>query len=418
MMRHLSLALLLALSLLFAGCNSNSSSADRTDESSDSTATAEPEKPKGPQIESNRYWNDLARYFGGLTPKDGSLLKGIDDVTVRAELKQFRALFDDRWENRNEKLVSKLHGFSEREMPEAHKSDRTVFYPFAGADIHTAHALFPNANKYIMFGLEPEGLVPDPNWLDDLDRNRLGRDIQGISVMVDDILGLSFFKTRDMEKDMVNYQFNGTTPILLAFLARRGQEVGLVQPVRLTEDAKVDVIPESERYTSVREMQARDKKVTGMQIFFRADENSPWQIVEYWSTNVRDNGLAATPHFEEYLRAQKPANGYAKAASYLMHKPYFSKIRDIMLDICEVFMQDDSGMPYRAIPKDVFNVHLYGKYDRPIPLFSNLYQGDLKQLYQTDSTCKELDFGMGYSNRPHNCNIIIAKRKDAHSLVK
>ena len=213
-------------------------------------------------------------------------------------------------------------------------------------------------------------------------------------------------------------QFTGTTPILLAFLARRGQEVGKVEPVYLTTDAKVIPLPDSMQHTNVYQMKSRDAKVTGMRIYFRADDQSPWQIVEYWNTNVDNQGFQKTPHFKAYLLAQKPCTGYVKSASYLMHYASFDTMREIYFDICEVFLQDDTGTPYQYIPKDKFDIHLYGKYAQPIPLFSRRYQADLKKSYQRDSNRKDIDFGMGYTSRPHNSNLLIARRKAKHSLVE
>ena len=37
----------------------------------------------------------------------------------------------------------------------------TVLYPFSGPDIANALAFFPDADTYLMFGLEPPGAIPD-----------------------------------------------------------------------------------------------------------------------------------------------------------------------------------------------------------------------------------------------------------------
>src|SRR5687768_5034561 len=37
----------------------------------------------------------------------------------------------------------------------------TVFYPFSGPDIANALVLFPDADSYLMFGLEPPGAIPN-----------------------------------------------------------------------------------------------------------------------------------------------------------------------------------------------------------------------------------------------------------------
>jgi hypothetical protein len=67
-------------------------------------------------------------------------------------------------------------------------------------------------------------------------------------------------------------------------------------------------------------------------------------------------------------------------------------------------------MPYRYIATNDWNLELYGKYTRPIGLFSERVQSDLREAFQQRGG-KELPFRIGYNishNEPH---LILAQRK-------
>ena len=46
-------------------------------------------------------------------------------------------------------------------VAKTNQNAKVIFYPFSGPDYLTAHAFFPNADKYVMLGLEPVGKLPE-----------------------------------------------------------------------------------------------------------------------------------------------------------------------------------------------------------------------------------------------------------------
>ena len=102
---------------------------------------------------------------------------------------------------------------------------------------------------------------------------------------------------------------------------------------------------------------------------------------------------AGTP-FTRFLEKRADGVGYAKAASFLMHTPDFSNIRNFLVGNCQYFLQDASGIRADFLAQ-YFNVSYYGNYAGPIDMFSEYDQPDLRAIYQT-GVAKPLPFGTGY----------------------
>ena len=94
----------------------------------------------------------------------------------------------------------------------------------------------------------------------------------------------------------------------------------------------------------------------------------------------------------------------------LMHKDYFSIIRNICLNNCQTILQDDSGIPLSNLEENGFNVSFLGEYKRTIPLFSNMFQPNLKAKYDEVKPAK-LPFNIGYNAQYKECNLQLAQKK-------
>src|SRR5262249_20310158 len=98
----------------------------------------------------------------------------------------------------------------------------TVFYPFSGPDIGNALALFPDADTYLMFGLEAPGTIPDLQAMDD---DAIGTGLKELEASLSTILQVNYFFTKAMEKKLGNGSFNSVTGLLFFFLAMNDCDV-------------------------------------------------------------------------------------------------------------------------------------------------------------------------------------------------
>lgn len=351
-------------------------------------------------IRYDRYWNDAARLLAGLPVDSASTLTALATHPAAAGHRQF---FDRAWKNKQLSLIQPLTVWADQELGAERLTREPAFYPFSGPDFLTIHTLFPAAGRYVFFGLEPEGSLPD---LRSFAAAGLNQNLQNLQVALNDILQLTFFKTKDMKWELTRYRFRGTLPILMAFVARTGNEVLNVRHVQLQANGAVVPSPADRR------QEAGDSLVTGVEILFRSEAEAPVQRLQYFSVNVRNDYIGRLKGFASMVRGLSPAHTYLKSASYLMHRASFSEIRELILEVSPTLLQDDSGIPLRYFPPDQWELTFYGVYTRPIRLFANRYQPALRQKYQQGSPeVRPLKFGIGYQYRTGTSNLMLARRK-------
>ena len=199
-------------------------------------------------------------------------------------------------------------------------------------------------------------------------------------------------------------ELDGTLPIILLFLARTNNHIVDISPVEIND--KGEIIKSS--FADIKN--TNHKKNLGAEIIFESSDTAPQKYLYYFSVDLFDGSLKKTTGFLNYVKNLGAVETYIKSASYLMHKNYFSTIRSTILGQSKLILQDDSGIPFRFFDKTNWDITLYGKYNKPIELFEDWEQKDLKKAYK-DSSTKPLNFGIGYNWQQGQSNMLIAKKK-------
>ena len=358
--------------------------------------------PPKPEIQYDRYWNDLARYLGGLEPLAGSVLDSID---YRPEAIRHREFLNKEWRIKDSLLIRPLSSWSRTELAAEYQANRTVYYPFSGPDFVTVATLFPKANRYVMFGLEIEGNVPR---ILNLPKERLAVNLTNLQNSVIDNIRDSFFYTLDMSSDLMRSDLKGTTPILLFMLARTGKEVLEVKRIKIDPMGSIEYLSEDDATPQT----PNDNVATGVEIRFRDSPRADVQTIQYLCFNAEDKHFQQQKQIHSFFQSLKPTTTYLKSASYLMHNFYFSIIRNIVIDVSDVLLQDDTGIGYRFLDPQIWDFSYFGNYTRPIPLFANYYQSDLSAAFKAGQP-KPLTFNMGYKS---STNLLAARRRPASSV--
>lgn len=395
---------LAAISLLFIiSCTGNQNSEQKKDSVVDSLSKDSLEQvQKELEIQYDRKFNDAARLIAGLEPLEGSTTAAFDTLP---SVVNHRKVFNQLFEKKEKDQLGPLRKLVQEEMKEAHLSDRNVYYPFAGADVVTIHTIYPNAKNYVMFGLEIEGRIPD---FTKIPPKNMEKNLTNLNQSISHLMSLSFFMTKHMAGDFIRTDFYGTTPILMAFIVRMGNELLDVQHVKLNKEGVIEVYnPEQEKI----KQSPWDDIMTGIQFKFRKDKKSPVQTLTYFCLNIANDNMEKNKEFLLFLDQYKPTNTYVKAASYLMHGANYSIIRNKLLEITQVLLQDDSGVPYRFFKNDSWKVTLYGRYNGPIPLFKGHFQKDYFNDYkENQNKIRNLDFGIGYVYTKGQSNLMKAEK--------
>ncbi|OHD68396.1 MAG: hypothetical protein A2W19_14355 [Spirochaetes bacterium RBG_16_49_21] len=283
---------------------------------------------------------------------------------------------------------------------------RTVLYPFSGPDIMNALVFFPDNDTYILFGLEPPGVIPAPG---SMSTEEITRGLNGLKSSLGDILRMNFFKTEGMAAELSSKSFNSITGLIMYFLATNGCTLLNVRKIAI--DAQSNLDPGTPADERIQWQNPPRSRVPGVEISFKKNSGKV-QIIRYFMLNVIDYALTAfSPNFIPYLKKEGPFATIIKSASYLMHNDTakFTQIRAAILAETKYLLQDDSGIPLRYFKPDQWKLGFHGYYDQPIGLFSNRMQPDLKKAMAAGST-GPLPFSYGYDCKPGQSNLMTAQR--------
>lgn len=357
--------------------------------------------PKAQTIDSEL--NATARWLAGL-PDSGNSTQALprnNDVWMK-----HKAWLDQRFNSYEERHLAQIRNWSPKFLRES--TNRPLFYPFSGPDILNAVTFFPGRPLYIMGGLEAIGTIPvAPRAID----AKATEGLQALQQSLHNYLARNYFITWQMlatheYKDYAKigaYDFNGTTAIMLAFLARTGHDIVSVRHITLSESGEV---------VSLDRLSAPPK---GVQInFVAASEFKPnpngEQSLLYFSGDLSDRSLTSLRGLVPLIMGLEEMTTFLKAASFLMYNKSFDDMRSLILARSGTIVTEDSGIPYVFLKRDpsIWGIDLYGEYSEPIADFRERCQPDLYQDMSVSSQGK-LPFRYGY--HPTKFHMVVARRK-------
>jgi hypothetical protein len=330
--------------------------------------------------------NNLSRFIAGLSVQGNTF----DEFTKTKEWAKYQKESNISWA-KFDSFALKVTSWKAKELPKELDTIKTLFYPFSGPDYLYANMFFPNAEKIILIGLESPGSIPV---FDASVKDSLKAVFNLYNRAIEDVMNLSFFRTNDMKNELANKTINGTAPIIMLFLARSGKEVLSVTPMELNNEGKFYEVKNKKNYTAV-------------EIKFKNTTDTITRTIYYLSTNLADPSLSKNKPFIAFLNnIDNNCVSFVKSATYLMHKSYFSIIRNTVINKSAYLIQDDSGIAYKFFDKKKWDITLYGVYNKPIKLFEEFYEADLFEAYK--SIDKKLPFRFGYNSKS---SMLIAHKK-------
>lgn len=293
----------------------------------------------------------------------------------------------------------KMRTWSAGELYPRLSMTRPVIYFFGGPDILSALAYYPGAPVYILGGLEPVGSIASPH---SLTPAQIAEGLENLRKSTEVVLSYGHFITKDMKAELDRTAFRGVLPILSAFLALAQKQIVSTSYVGVLPDGSLREMGNS--YTGGKGV------LPGVKIEFRSADSPSVQTLYYIQANVSDDALPQDGGLLRWVGGFGSGNVYLKAASYLMHESYFSRIRKFLLTNDSV-LQDDSGIPYRYFAEAGWRCWFFGTYDGTLDIFKKYQQADYQQAFQGGA--QELPFGTGYKWRQGQSNLLLAIRPRA-----
>jgi hypothetical protein len=328
--------------------------------------------------------DDTARFLAGMPPSAASPLT---PLTSDPSWQRHARFFDAAFGQLESRQLSRIRAWTSVNLA---APKPTMFYMFSGPDFLYADAFYPGATTYVLSALEPPGSVPD---LTRLPRGGVGAALYNVERSMGSILSFSFFITKSMKLDLRDGQLNGTLPILYVFLARSGKTIREVSPIALDEKGATYFANENPGRNATR----------GVRIVFAGSDGRE-KTLYYFSTDL-SNSSAKVSGFLKFCDALAPGDSLIKSASYLLHSPNFSTVRDFLLAHSAAIIQDDSGIPLAFYDSRKWRFFPFGRYAGPIAEFPGRYQPNYVELFRR---AQPMDFGIGYRWRSYESNLLLS----------
>jgi hypothetical protein len=339
---------------------------------------------------------NTARFLAGLNVPATSTLAPLENTLT---WKSHSRSFASAWASLDRRQMSKVRTWGNLELADIRKSSSAIFYPFSGPDFLYVDAFFPQGKTYVLVGLEPVGPIPNE---DKATPESLVQELSGLRSALNTVLYASFFRTNDMK---VDFQERGVLPSLFVFLARTNHQLLNVEYVTLAKTGEPQVLDATEF------SELPKNQVHGVRIDFTSGNPNAVRSLYYFSLDLSDSGLPENPEFTAFVQKLVKPITYLKAASYLLHNSYFSKTRNLILAQSSAILQDDSGLPLRALDPKLWDLHFYGSYKGTISLFKYKYQASLRGIYANSQNVKAINFPIGYGFAIGSSNLLLAIKK-------
>lgn len=360
------------------------------------TVAAQPAAPAPLPAPDTLAVHDVAAYLAGLPVSRSSDLQ---PLTAQATWQAFAADEEKSWAKYHDTRTTKIQQWATTELDSVQQQSPTIFYPFSGPDLLNVVTMFPTSQTYVLVGLEPVGTVPQRSTLENASL------FPAIKAALWSVLNFSFFRTNDMAVNLKSVELDGALPLMLLFAARTNHQVTDIRYVQLDPQGQL-----IEADTAVIHHPG-PKTVPGVALTMRNKQGQE-QHVYYFSADLSDWKLGLTKSaMLKYVQGLGPLTTYVKSATYLMHKRYFSKVRNLILDHSNYILQDDSGIAMKYFRPADWHLTYYGVYKRPINLFAMYYQPVLTTAYADSvNRPRTLPFGTGYNWRQNDSNLLLAHR--------
>ena len=242
---------------------------------------------------------------------------------------------------------------------------------FSGPDFLYVDQFFPRAAVYVLCGKEALGPPPDP-----LRIANLSGALGNLENAMKSSLNTTYFITKDMKVDLHEQNLNGVLPILYTCIARADKSITNVSFGSLNSGGVFEEAAPGRKGGST----------PGVRIRYTDNQSGSAQTLYYFTTDISDGGIKATPGFLKFCQRLGTGASFLKSPSYLLFESGFATIRNFILDHSNMIVQDDSGIPLAYFDPNKWNLRFFGVYLGPIDMFKQHYQPRLQRTLPTNQS--------------------------------
>jgi hypothetical protein len=297
----------------------------------------------------------------------------------------------------------------------------TLVYPFGGGDLLSALTTYPDATEITTMSLEHAG---DPRRISaGLNAVKQEASLETVRRMAGGLLLYNDSKTESLMK-IQRGDIPGELSFFLIGLAVHGYEPVSLRYFRLEKDGAIHYLTEQD----IADEENKNAKLlhqawvspdfseafSNSEIRFRkrGDPNAPIRIHRHIAANLADDRMTADPSVLAHLEQKGRIVAMTKAASYLLWRNDFSKIRDYLLSHMDFMISDSTGIPPKFASKAGFVQDTFGRFQSSFLGANEDYNKDFRALWKKNPK-RDLPFRYGYIDASRNYHLLVTRRAPA-----
>jgi hypothetical protein len=294
-----------------------------------------------------------------------------------------------------------------------------VVYPYAGGDLVTALAVFPDATEFTTISLESAG---DPRGIDTLSGGELVKNLGPNRHNVVRLMKAAFSATTELAAGE-STQLPGQLIIAVAGLVVHGYEPVSLRYFTISADGSLHYVTADEIATwdkdgkkkkgKKKERELRISIFSNAEVTFRkvGDAKAPLKVYRHIAANLYDEHFTTDGPLMKYLESRGKVAAMTKAASHLLWSDKSSHMRDYLLGHMDWMISDATGIPIEFAAKAGFEQVTYGSYVGSY--FEHRSPSTEKAFVKLwkDNAKIDLPFRFGYFDKSFNSHMLITKKK-------
>ncbi len=293
-----------------------------------------------------------------------------------------------------------------------------VVYPYAGGDLVTALAVFPDAAEFTTISLESAG---DPRGIDLLKGADLEKSLQINRHNVVRLMRAAFSATTELAAGESS-DLPGQLILALAGLVVHGYEPVSLRYFSIQADGTLHYVTADEiaAYDKGRKkMGKKAERELRLSLFSNAElgfrklgqANAPVKIYRHIAANLYDDKFPTDAPLMKFLESRGKVAAMTKAASHLLWSAKSSHMRNYLLGHMVWMLSDATGIPSADASKAGFEQITYGKYAGAY--FEHRAPGVEKEFVKLwkDNPQQELPFRFGYFDKKFQSHMLITRPK-------
>ena len=289
---------------------------------------------------------------------------------------------------------------------------RKVVYPFAGGDLATALAIYPDADEITTISLEPAG---DPRALSMLKPKEVTTDLE----VVTKELSAFYRGNYSVTKNMIGSMRSASLPTQLIFglsaLVVNGYEADSLRYFTMNDDGSLKYLEQADvdATANARSAGARNATFSNIELVFHKSGTSRKQVYRHIMANLDDAHLKKSPGTLAHLERKGTVAGMTKAASYLLTFGEFSTMRKYIIDHVVWMVSDTTGLAPKYGTPAGFEYETYGSFTTSNMPAGKDVSAAYAKLFKSQPT-RKLPFRFGYPDGTfRNGHLIIMTKPKA-----